>query len=258
VATTTCRPSSDECGHATACLAYPFADDRCRPIGADGDPCIFATPSGCADGLVCTPEARQLELSPRYPPVTGSCRAPIDVGRPCTHDDGFVPDPCGPFAQCTGGVCTALPSAGAPCDGVPPDCAEGLHCELGTCTADGVGAGASCDPLTRVGCSPGFFCVAASTTAPGTCAAVEARADGASCAHDQECASARCIGSACAVRGASGASCATTGACQTGLYCATEATQVCRPQSTDACVFTMPSCIDPGAWCAPVMRCCAF
>jgi hypothetical protein len=204
-------------------------EGMCAMRGAAGASCgdMF----GCATGLACDGE-RCFELR--------------DSGAACTVDLECAP-PLRCVSGASGTVCGALGEIDAPCIAAS-DCAIGLVCEDGACSA----GPAACDDGAT--CGHAAMCGGARTCVPRSPA-------GAECAGDRDCeASLFCDGGTCTARPGDGDSCARGTVCAAGLGCDTDG-GTCRPLPTGGmpCAFGErgPLCADgfacaDGTVCGPL------
>jgi len=134
----------------------------------------------CQDGLTCVGYTSAAE---------GVCQAPPPIGAPCGpgRSDGgssaslslnFGAHPkCATGAYCASasGMCVARVPAGQKCqiaDDENTDCAELLHCHMGTCGTEGpADVGGAC--VSSSDCTSGHYCAVSSGTQSGQCAEFE-------------------------------------------------------------------------------------
>lgn len=194
--------SNYECSHA---LGSAWCDQEAVPavcrsqrLGVKanlGDPCTRRPRAHervvCTDDLWC---GHDPQLGPSA--EQGRCLEPLQLGDPCNDSD----DVClGGLCDATAGVCMKpiiRSKAGEPCgesEAGKCDPTLSLRCNAqGTCDAAGDGsAGSVCfgGDFQR-GCDSGLYCSTEGTEPTASCKPW--RAAGASCEHDNECASGAC------------------------------------------------------------------
>jgi cysteine-rich repeat protein len=203
-----CIPSVSECTTGNTCLPAGGGFVCSSSVVGDRQPCeVFAGFPTCRGPLVCVDEGggklcsapvvpdcvSDSECSAAFRCSSGECvpRVAGGEGTPC---DVFTPTSCAAGFSCTvpsGGapgaaVCTE--NGGVECDGTRP-CGDGRVCFEGACYT-ALASGASCDPDAPPPCALGLAC--GGTSGAETCGGG---------------------------LGGSGAACASTAACQAGLYC---------------------------------------
>ncbi|WP_394846508.1 hypothetical protein LZC95_03470 [Pendulispora brunnea] len=169
---------ADKCANLTMTFSDP-AGTSCRTTftGVQDAGQLCGGDHECKDGLTCVGATATAD---------GMCQPPPPVGAPCgssgTVSLEFGSHPaCAAGAYCKSGTCAPRIAAGEACrmigDDKYSDCAEGLHCHLGKCSAEGpAGAGGAC--RSGSDCNPGYYCDV-SSGAQGTCA--ELKAAGGTC-----------------------------------------------------------------------------
>lgn len=162
----------------------------------------------------------------------GTCEALGDVGADCARDEE-----CAAGLVCAG-TCRRPVGAGEECDHHERPCASDALCASETRDGPDV-----CQPLGRMGdaCSttcPGSRCtggcVEGLTCIDATC--VTPKANGASCAYHEDCASRTCVGGACASALAMGDPCNASAPlrCPSGSVCRLDASFEDRCQAPGA------------------------
>ena len=99
--------AGEVCEDAAACTPGNACDPesgRCFKQAASGGSC---NPDLAADGCAALAEICD--------PVTSTCVALPDVGKPCATNALFVEGVCAPWAACRDGSCVAMPVEGEPC-----------------------------------------------------------------------------------------------------------------------------------------------
>jgi hypothetical protein len=249
------------------------ADACIGPLGASLGPSL-ASGRVRVDEAVLTECARRIEASfatcsTSKPDLRAYCLGilveAIPLGEECVWSEGLC---AGGAGSCIGGVCAALPAAGASCadfgvcaagsacrdglcvepSGIAGPCEVDSHCEEDlTCT------GTVCaSALAGIGerCTETGGCVAGARCESEVCAVAEA---GAACESDADCPShggcASRAGSICREKVGEGEACESSRDCLLGLFCDLEVGGVCAevrgvgaPCSGDACA--------PGTYCA--------
>lgn len=172
-----------------------------RGARADGEPC--ASSAQCASGVCGALE---------QPFTCALCEPSIPAGEPCSADA-----PCAPGLRCVAGLCAKPLPEGAAC--APGACAGYLGCVGGVC-APRLGPGApctdseACDPGAGAVCGDAGVCEAVTVAASGgACGLVEGAF--VLCPPGERCGE---LGT-CDARGAQGAPCAASAACELGLVC---------------------------------------
>ncbi len=164
----------EDCLTGMTCVEGTYCDIEaavCASLKASGETC--SSDFQCADVLRC---------------VGGTCAEGPGEGEPCPSGDCALPFGCDPQTV----TCQRARGEGEAC--VPEDslCSLGLTCsaDSNTCVRPG-GAGSPCDfDLFGLTCAQGTYCDYDFELGEGTCVAV--KADGQTCASDQECQTRHC------------------------------------------------------------------
>jgi hypothetical protein len=162
----------------------------------EGQACAPAVPPlttivPCAAGLWCSPNAGT---------STGTCRAPIAAGAPCTNQDDLCVDGTTCFDETSCKPLAVGARAGDPCTDTGSNFCDPfarLICVSGKCQIVGDGTlGSACsssDIHELLDCGPGLRCAGPS---PGRCAPL--LTTGEACQSGGECVSGTCTAGSCA------------------------------------------------------------
>jgi hypothetical protein len=195
------------CASGPVPLAVPAPNDGCGLVGsgAGGAPC----------GIDSQCESNSCS---RVGTLCGTCAAPGTLGQPCGAGTAVA---CQRGLSCSAkNVCATLVTLGAPCDqGVTSECVGGATCVVagadagtGTCQANGVTAGAACNPLgfgaARCSDIAGYVCNAGTNQ----CQAIIYADAGAQCGVSDaglevDCWNGACSNGVCATHGTAGVGC---------------------------------------------------
>jgi hypothetical protein len=193
------------CDGQTELLWCEAGTKTCQPLRQTGERCgddgTGASAGACAQTLWCD----------YVPGQVGTCRPRNGQGGSCREHWG-----CSGELHCTrtgatdtGGRCVKISASGEACQ-FPPDCAKGLTCVKGVCTAT-LPVGAACDDPEACG----FRVVCAGTCLAPACS-------GAPCGPDDKCTFGTCKNGQCGPRLAYGEPCPNDDACRSGSCDATK------------------------------------